>query len=444
MPKPYTSLKSILAEFLNLNRTLASDDMDKTLSIIGSYMPEAAGYAVENYAPLTDAWTWKIPERYVVHEAYLETEDGKRIVDFRDSPLHIISYSLPIDCLLTWDELAPHLRFSEKRPNAIPWEFKYYERDWGFCLAKNVFDALPRDKKYRAVIRSSFTSGPARGLRVGVGVIHPEGGPNPEAGEMIVQAHACHPAQANDDGSGVVSAIHLARRLAENPLPAGSMSVRFWFGPETIGTVAYLAHHEDLIPSLRGGIFLDSTGNQNSLAFQRTRQDSHLLDRVARHVMKKRFSDFREGEFAQVAPNDERIINGPGVNVPAISITRFPYPEYHTSDDNLDIVHDDLMVEAAEVAEEVIRIYVSNYRPKRTFRGPLFLSGHGLWVDWRENWDLNRAIEKIMLCLEGGHSIIDIAEQVGLDYWVTREFVEKLRAKGLVKFLPIRSQSDEA
>ncbi|MBI5934385.1 MAG: DUF4910 domain-containing protein [Chloroflexi bacterium] len=442
MSKPTTSLKSILAEFLNLNRTLVSDDMNKTLSIIGSYLPDSADYTVENFAPLTDAWTWKIPERYEVHEAYLETEDGQRIVDFRDSPLHIISYSLPVDCLLTWDELAPHLRFSEKRPAAIPWEFKYYERDWGFCLTKNTFDSLlPRDKKYHAVIRSSFITDPARGLRVGVGVIHPEGGANPEAGEIIVQAHTCHPAQANDDGSGVVSAIDLARRLAENPLPAGSMSVRFWFGPETIGMVAYLSRHEDWIPCLRGGIFLDSTGNQNSLALQRTRQDTHLLDRVARSVMKKRFGEFREGEFAQVAPNDERIINGPGVNVPAISITRFPYPEYHTSDDNLDVVHDDLMVEAAEVAEEIILIYASNYLPKRTFRGPLFLSGHGLWVDWRENWALNRAIEKIMMRLEGEHSVFDIAEQVGLDYWVTREYLGKLQAKGFVRVLPFPSET---
>ncbi|MCI0556139.1 MAG: hypothetical protein L0287_34795 [Anaerolineae bacterium] len=33
--KPYTSLKSILAEFFPLHRTLASDDHDKTLEIVG-------------------------------------------------------------------------------------------------------------------------------------------------------------------------------------------------------------------------------------------------------------------------------------------------------------------------------------------------------------------------------------------------------------------------
>jgi hypothetical protein len=59
--KPYSSLKSVLAEFLNLNRTLASDDMDKPLAIIGSYMPDSANYVTENYTPLTQVWTWKVP-----------------------------------------------------------------------------------------------------------------------------------------------------------------------------------------------------------------------------------------------------------------------------------------------------------------------------------------------------------------------------------------------
>lgn len=438
MTKPYSSLKSLLAEFLPLHRTLNSAGMDETLAIIGSHMPYAANYFTETYPPHSQAWTWKVPEHYVVHEAYLEIEDGRRIVDFADNPLHIISYSLPVDEIFTWDELAPHLRFSEKRPQATPWEFKYYERNWGFCLPKDLVDTLPRDKKYHAVIRSEFSTSPDKGLRVGIGLLHPSGGQVSEAGEFMVQSHTCHPNQANDDGSGVVCEIELARRLAENRLPAGSMSIRFWFGAETIGTVAYLANHEDLIPNLRGGMFLDSTGNQNTLALQRTLQDDHLLDRVSRSVLTKRGREFREGMFAQVAPNDERILNGAGVNVPSISLSRFPYPEYHTSDDDLDIIHEDLLVEAVDVAEEIIRIYASNYIPRRTFRGPVFLSGYGLWVDWRENWALNRAIEKIMMMFEGEHTLFDIAEKVGLDYWMVRDYVEKFREKGLVKALPIR------
>ncbi|MBW7918683.1 MAG: DUF4910 domain-containing protein [Anaerolineales bacterium] len=437
---PSSSLKSILAEFFPLHRTLASDDQDKTLRIIGAYMPDSSNYTIETYAPLEKAWTWQVPERYAVHEAYLEIEGGERIVDFKDNPLHIVSYSLPVDKVLSFDELQPHLYFNEKRPHAIPWVFKYYERDWGFCLPKNLFDKLPRDKTYRAVIRSEFATDPARGFKVATAVVHPEGGANPAAGEILVLAHTCHPMQANDDGSGVVSAIELARRLAENPLPAGSMSVRFWFGPETIGTIVWLSRNEDLIQNLRGGIFLEMTGNRNKIAWHHTRQHNHLLDRITNYQLRNTAHD--ERDFAAAPANDERVVNGPGVNVPCISLNRWPYDEYHTSDDNLDIIHEDMLLDAADAAERIVRVYATNYIPKRTFRGPVFLSGNGLWVDWREDWALNRAIEKIMMRFEGQHTVFDIAEQVGLDYWMVRDYVEKFRARGFVTPLPIPSEAE--
>ena len=439
--KEISSLRDVLGELLPLHRTLASEGMDAALDIVGSYLPENANYQIETYAPLKPVWTWYVPERYVVHEAYLETEDGKRIVDFKDDPLHIVSYSLPMDKMLTWAELEPHLYFSEKYPDAVPWQFKYYERSWGFCLPKTVFDELPRDKKYHAVINTEFVTDPEQGFKVSTSVAAPQGGVNAEAGEMFVMAHVCHPNQANDDAAGVVTSIEVARRLAAKPLPAGSMSVRFWFGPETIGTIAYLAHNEDLIPQMRGGIFIEMTGNDNTVALQHTRQHNDLLDRIGQFVLKKRGQEFREGKFAEIIANDERVLNGPGVNVPCISISRYPYPEYHTTEDNLSIIHEEKLLEAADIIEEIIRIYASNYIPKRTFRGPVFLSGYGLWVDWRENWDLNRAIEKIMMRFEGEHTVFDIAEQVNLDYWMVREYVEEFRAKGFVKPLPIPSQA---
>lgn len=435
--KPYRTSKDVLIEFFPLHRTLVSDDMDRTLEIIGSYMPDDAGYLMETYAPGKSVWTWKIPERYVVHEAFLEAEDGTRLVDFADNPLHLVSYSLPIDQWLSWNELEGHLYFSVKRPRAVPWIFKYYERSWGFCLSKDLFDRLPRHQRYHAVIRAEFITDPARGFRIGTAVIHPQGGVAPEAGELLICAHTCHPAQANDDAAGVVTAIEVARRLSEKPLPPHAMSVRFLFCPETIGSIAYLAHHENLIPCLKGGIFIEMTGNHNSLVLQRSRQDADLMDRIARAVLKKRGEEFREGEFAQVVANDERVINGPGVNVPCISISRWPYDEYHTTDDNPGIIYEEMLQGAADVVEEIIRIAATNYIPRRKFRGPVFLSGHGLWVDWRVNWALNRAIEKIMMRFEGRHTLFDLAEEVGLDYWELRDYVEKFRVQDLVSALPI-------
>ena len=148
------TMKALLERLYPLHRTLASDGTDEALRILGESLPAGVEYQIETFAPGTPVWTWRVPERYVVHEAYLEAEDGERIVDFRDNCLHLVSYSLPVDRWLTWEELASHLYYSEKRPDAIPWEFKYYERSWGFCLSKRRFDALRRDVRYHAVIRS--------------------------------------------------------------------------------------------------------------------------------------------------------------------------------------------------------------------------------------------------------------------------------------------------
>ncbi len=443
--KPVTSLKAILSEIIPLPRTLASEGMDEALRLVGSYLPENAHFRTETYPPLQPVWTWYVPERYEVEEAYLETENGERVIDFANNNLHLVSYSLPTDQWLGWKDLEPHLYYNEKRPHAIPWKFKYYERDWGFCLSKNQFDTLPRETKYHAVIRSRFETDPAKGgFKVSDAVLHPQGGTNPAAGEILLMAHVCHPNQANDDAAGVVTAIQVARRLAANPLPPGSMSVRFWFGAETIGTIAYLAHHEDLIPGFRGGIFIEMTGNDNNLALQHTRQHNTALDKIGQYVLKKRGKEFREGTFADIIANDERVLNGPGINVPCLSLSRYPYPEYHTTDDNLDIMHEDKLQEAAEVIEEIVRIFATDYRPQRKFRGPVFLSGHGLFVDWQTNWKLNRAIEKMMMRFEGKQSIFEIAEELDLDYWETREYIEKFRLRGLVEALPLPEVAEKS
>jgi aminopeptidase-like protein len=415
-------LKALLEELFPLDRTLVSDGLDEALNRLGATLPAELGWQVEEFPSGEPAWTWRIPERYVVHEAYLETEDGRRIVDHADSPLHLVSYSEPIDALLTFDELDPHLHTAPHRPHAVPWEFKYYERSWGFCLSHNAYTALPRDVRYRAVIRSEFATD--RGLTVGVCRA-----PGDLDGELLVCAHIDHPHQANDDLAGVITAAEVARRLAANPLPEGSLGVRFLFCPETIGSITYLSRHEDLIGSLRGAVFSEMTGTDGPLVLQRTRQDDDVMDRIARSVLGRP----SEGAFREVIGNDEMVINGPGVDVPCVSISRWPYPEYHTSDDNPSIISEAQLVAAADAIEEIIRVRATAYVPRRTFRGPVFLSGHGLWVDWRVNRPLNAALEKFMLMLEGDRTLFEIADELGLGYWDVREYAERFRAAGLLE-----------
>jgi aminopeptidase-like protein len=426
-------LLDLVRDLYPLHRTLVSDGTDDALERVRAHLGPDIHYEVERFAPGAPAWTWRVPSRWTVDEAYIATEDGERLVDFADNPLHLVSYSDAVDALLTWDELEPHLHISEARPHAVPWEFRYYQPGWGFCLAAEQRDCLSRDSRYRVVIRARQEQGPGDGLAVGVATTGGEGAP----GEFLLCAHICHPMQANDDLAGVATAVEVMRRLARDPLPDGALAVRLLLCPETIGSVCYLSHHEELIERISGAIFCEMTGNDNGLALQRSRQDDHTLDRIARAALARRGLPVREGAFREVVGNDEIVINGPGVDVPCIAITRWPYPEYHTSDDSPEILTEERLAEAADVVEEIVRNYARDYVPRRTFTGPVFLSGYDLWVDWRENPELNHALEKIMVSLEGDRSVYAIAEDLGLPFEDVLDYIERFRAAGLVEQLPL-------
>ena len=126
------------------------------------------------------------------------------------------------------------------------------------------------------------------------------------------------------------------------------------------------------------------TGNDNSLILQRSRQDNALVDRVGREVLNRMGKEFREGEFAQVVANDERVINGPGVNVPCISISRWPYDEYHTSDDNPSIIHEDKLQEAADMVETLFEFMPPTTYPNEIFAARSFYPGMDYgWIGGR-------------------------------------------------------------
>ena len=158
-----------------------------------------------------------------------------------------------------------------------------------------------------------------------------------------------------------------------------------------------------------------------------------LLDEISTKVLKDRMDDFRVGEFARVVVNDEFVFDGPGVNIPSISISRYPYPEYHTSDDNPEIITLERLQESRDLVLQIISVVDRDYRPRRKFKGPLFLSRFGLWVDWRDNWELNRNIDSIILNLEGDKSVFEISKELDMDFETVHEFLENLHSKGLIE-----------
>ena len=144
--------------------------------------------------------------------------------------------------------------------------------------------------------------------------------------------------------------------------------------------------------------------------------------------------------------NDEGNINGPGVNIPCPAMYRGEltgddrlfhdvdfYDEYHTSSDNPDLISEDKLNEAVDVFEEVLRIYCSDYTPKQTEKGVLFLSGLDMHISIYDFPDVGLFIEQVVYMLEGDHTVFEIANELQMDYWYVKNFTDQLFEKGAIE-----------
>jgi hypothetical protein len=90
-------------------------------------------------------------------------------------------------------------------------------------------------------------------------------GTDPGAGEIVYSCHLDHERPgANDNASGCVTTLEAARLLnrliRDGTLPRPARTLRFIWGPEVEGTMAFLSRHADIRHSLRADIHMDMVG----------------------------------------------------------------------------------------------------------------------------------------------------------------------------------------
>src|SRR5208337_5399181 len=90
-------------------------------------------------------------------------------------------------------------------------------------------------------------------------------GTDSTAGEIVYSCHLDHERPgANDNGSGCVTILESARVLAHlidsGQLPRPKRTLRFIWGPEVEGTMAFLASHPEIRQRLRANIHMDMVG----------------------------------------------------------------------------------------------------------------------------------------------------------------------------------------
>jgi aminopeptidase-like protein len=414
-------MHAVIRDLYPICRSITGDGFRESLRRIAEVVP----ISVSEVATGTPVFDWTVPKEWNIRDAWIADSSGRRVVDFRDSNLHVMSYSTPVRARMSLAELRPHLHTLPEQPDAVPYRTSYYSENWGFCLSHRLLEALP-DGEYDVCIDSTLAPG---NLTYGECVL-----PGATTEEILISIHSCHPSLANDNLSGMAVGAFLARQLADEP---HRHTFRFLFIPGTIGSITWLAGHEAEAARIRHGLVLSCLGDRGASTYKRSRQGTALVDRAAAHVL----AHAGAHSLLDFVPYgyDERQYCSPGFDLPVGCLMRTPngrYPEYHTSGDNLDFVTADSLEDSLTKLLAIIevlehnRVFI-NLNPKcepQLGRRGLYGNTGGTSPKGFEMsllWVLNMS--------DGRNSLLDICERAAIPFATVRRAADALQAASLLR-----------
>ena len=340
-------------------RSITGAGLKKTLKIIQSEFPKLKIYRIRSGTKVFD---WKVPSEWNVNDAYVLDKNNKRIINFKENNLHIISYSSPVSKFLSKKKLLENLYSLPNKPNAIPYITSYYKKRWGFCLThkkkKEISKNYNLEDKFKVIINSSFN--PKGYLNYGELILKGK-----SKQEILISTYICHPSMANNELSGPIVAMSLINYFSK--IKNLEKTLRFVFIPETIGSIVYINKNlNKLKKNIIGGFNLSCVGDERVYScmlskYQNSPSDNSIIEAYKKLKLKyKVYSFLKRG-------SDERQYNSPGIDLKISSIFRSKYgeyPEYHTSLDNFDLVTLKGIKGGLKVSKTAIQILLKKIIPK--------------------------------------------------------------------------------
>lgn len=421
---------SIIKDLFSINRSLSGNGNRETLNYLKeNYLGELniKEYSIKDNPETFD---WKTPYEWNINNAYIEDENGNKIVDFKNNNLHILGYSEPVDITIPFSELDKYLYSLENDIDAIPYTTSYYKKRWGFCITHRQREELRKnpDKLYHVVIDSSYNENGS--ITYGELIIN-----GYKDDEILISTYICHPSMANDNLSGIAAAVETAKYIYS--LPERKYTYRIIFIPETIGALIYLKENiEHLKKSVKAGFVLSCIGDDGDYSCVHTPYNNTYTDKIVTHVLKHITNTPKEYSFLERG-SDERQFCAPLVNLPVCTLSRTKFgkfKEYHTSNDNLDFVTEIGLGGGLNYIQQCINILENNEYYKIKTVGEPQLGKYGLYptISQKGSADYTRNLTNIIAYLNGSNSILDIAELLNMHFNSVLNIINKLKENNLI------------
>lgn len=379
----------IIDDLYRTNRVFCSSDYDRCIEYLTERLPFEVRRFESREQPLHG---WAIPPKWDIEEAFI-ARDGEVLYDGTWHPLGVIALSAPFEGTVSRDTLREHLYTVDPdhdNPEAIPFHFRQlyrpWDRDWGFCVPRSFYEDLePGD--YEVAIRTDETEGYLDVLE------YTHEGALDET--FVFAAHLDHPGMANDDLAGCAAGIKLFDHLRGRNT---KFSYRLVLLQEITASAYYLdAASEQEKRTVLGAFFLEMLGSDTQLALQHSVEEDAMVDQALETALKQQGADYRTGPFRSIIGNDEIVWEAHDIPMPSLS--RFPYPEYHTSDDNPSIIREERLEEAVSVLERAVERLESRRVIRKKFEGVPATSHprYDLYVDtWGASDETAQALRQVM------------------------------------------------
>lgn len=341
-----------------LCRSITGQGTLKTLKIIKKSFNNLKIFKIKSGTKVFD---WKIPDEWNIKDAYVLDKFKKKIINFKNNNLHILNYSKKYDGYVSKSSLVRHLFSSKDRPSAIPYVTSYYKKRWGFCISenqkKNIKNRYFKNDKFFVKIDSSHDK---KGyLKFGELILRGK-----SKKEILISTYICHPSMANNELSGPIVAQSLIKFFEKKKL---NKTLRFLFIPETIGSIAYIFHnYKNLKDNVIGGYNLTCIGDDRMHSCILSKYGNTVADKCLIKAYKELKIKYKKYSFLERG-SDERQYNSPIIELPIASIFRSmyrTYPEYHTSDDDFNLVTLEGLKGGFRVAKKAIKFLDKIIIPK--------------------------------------------------------------------------------